>query len=117
MKRTADDYIAKIKEVEIKWEDAEWDLDDQQVASKPDDRFDGAYFDARSMLIDVLEELNAQGKMDFWLIKHPQIQKFWAHYQERKRIQKVHADALERLRTQFTKEELDTLRIRLPNGV
>ena len=114
MKRNVDDYIAKIKEIEVKWEEDAFDLDEQIVAAAPDNRFDGAYFDARSILIEVLEELNEQGKLDFWLIKHPQIQKFWAHYQERKRVQKVHADALEKLRTQFTKEELDTLRIRLP---
>lgn len=117
MKRNVDEYIAKIKEYEVKWEEDNFDLDDQHVASKPDNRFEDAYFDARSMLVEVLEELNSQGKLDFWLIKHPQIQKFWAHYQERKRIQKVHTDALEKLRTQFTKEELDTLKIRLPNGV
>lgn len=112
-----DAWIEKMNEIEVKWEEADWDLDEQQIAAKPDERLDNKYFDARSMLSEVLEELNEQGKLDFWLIKHPQIRKFWAHYQERKRIQKLHADALEKLRTQFTKEELDTLRIRLPNGV
>lgn len=109
-----DAWLEKMQEIEVKWEEDNFDIDVQHVASKPDHRFEDAYFDARSMLVEVLEELNSQGKLDFWLIKHPQIQKFWAHYQERKRIQKVHADALERLRTQFTEEELQTLKIRLP---
>lgn len=115
MKDRADAVLAKIKELEVYREMEEYyEIDEQYVASKPDDQLGDLYFDARAMLAEVLEELNEQGKLDFWLIKHPQIQKFWAVYQERKRIRKIHTDAVDKLRSQFTEEELRILKIRIP---
>lgn len=105
-----------MKDTGIDWSADEFEIDEQIVASGPSERIDNSYFDARKMLSDVLEELNEQGKLDFWLIKDPQIRKFWEQHQERKRVQKIHEEALEKLRTQFTDEELRSLRIRLPGS-
>ena len=70
-------------------------------------------FDPHYVLIKLLTELDEQGKLDFILLKNNDIAKFWAHYQERKRLNQVYKTAKEKLTSLFTDEERKLLGIDL----
>lgn len=72
-------------------------------------------FDPHYVLIKLLTELDEQGKLDFILLKNNDIAKFWAQYQERKRLNQVYKTAKEKLTSLFTDEERRLLGIDLSN--
>ena len=72
--------------------------------------------DSTAILITVLEELESQGKLDFWLLKNRELTEFWNSYQEKKRRRALYDRAVAKMRAEFTEEELAILKIRLPSS-
>lgn len=90
----------------------------QYVRPTPNkDMLSSMAYNTHTMLVSVLDELDSQGKLDFILLKNQSIAEFWAHVQKNRRREKLHASALEKMRSSFTAEELSILGIKLPNDL
>lgn len=90
----------------------------QYVRPTPNkDMLSSMAYNTHTMLVSVLDELDSQGKLDFILLKNQSIAEFWAYVQKNRRREKLHASALERMRSSFTAEELSILGIKLPNDL
>jgi len=72
------------------------------------------YPDTGAALVTILEELEEQGKLDFWLLKDQNVAAFWNSHLDRRRKRELYRQAVSKMRSMFTTEELDILKIRLP---
>ena len=97
--------------------DAKMDYDEVEVNYDSDvgklvDEFEDVYTSKSTrMLIQALEALESTGGLDFAVLKYPDLGETWSKYTRRREERRKRAQALEKLKSTFSKEEMQLLGI------
>lgn len=63
------------------------------------------------LLMQALEALESTGGLDFAVLKHPELGEIWGKYTEERKRARKKADALKKLKSTLSKEEMKLLGI------
>ena len=94
------------------WEEKEVEISYDTVISATPDEFDEVFMSKSTrMLIQALEALESTGGLDFAVLKYPELGDIWSKYTRRREERRKRAQALEKLKSTFSREEMNLLGI------
>ena len=94
------------------WDAEEIEINYDSAAGKLVDEFEDVYTSKSTrMLIQALEALESTGGLDFAVLKYPDLGETWSKYTRRREEKRKRAQALEKLKSTFSKEEMQLLGI------
>ena len=94
------------------WDEQEVEVNYDSAVGKLVDEFEDVYTSKSTrMLIQALEALESTGGLDFAVLKYPDLGETWSKYTRRREERRKRAQALEKLKSTFSKEEMKLLGI------
>ena len=76
------------------------------------DEFNDVYMSKSTrMLVQALEALESTGGLDFAVLKYPELGDIWSKYTRRREEKRKRAQALDKLKSTFSREEMKLLGI------